>query len=66
MKATLSGCTLIALLLLSTHVGAQAYPVKSIRLIIPFAPGGTNDIVGRLIGRKLGEIVEVVAPKSNP
>ena len=57
MKTTLSGCTLVALFLGSTYAWAQAYPAKSIRLIIPFAPGGTNDIVGRLIGQKLGEIV---------
>ena len=34
---------------------AQAYPVKPIRLIIPFPPGGSNDIVGRLIAMQLGE-----------
>jgi len=36
--------------------GATAgYPSKPIRLIIPFPPGGSNDIVGRYIGSKLSE-----------
>ncbi len=34
---------------------AQAYPSKAIRLIIPFPPGGSNDIVGRMVGQQLGE-----------
>ena len=35
--------------------GAQSYPVKPIRLIIPFPPGGSNDVVGRAIGQQLAE-----------
>ena len=34
---------------------AQSYPTKAVRLIIPFPPGGSNDIVGRFIGTKLSE-----------
>src|SRR5688572_21207163 len=34
---------------------AQTYPTKPIRLIIPFPPGGSNDVVGRAIGQQLAE-----------
>ena len=36
-------------------VSAQSYPSKPVRLIIPFPPGGSNDVVGRAIGQQLGE-----------
>jgi tripartite-type tricarboxylate transporter receptor subunit TctC len=39
----------------SGTVEAQSYPSKPIRLIIPFPPGGSNDIVGRMIAAQLGE-----------
>jgi tripartite-type tricarboxylate transporter receptor subunit TctC len=34
---------------------AQSYPNRAITLIVPFAPGGPADVIGRLIGQKMSE-----------
>src|SRR2546423_5386229 len=37
-----------------THAQAQ-YPVKPVRMIVPFPPGGASDALGRIIGTSLAE-----------
>ena len=36
---------------------AQTYPVKPIRLIVPYPPGGGTDIFARMLGARLGEML---------
>src|SRR5262245_40990477 len=43
------------LLVLTAAAAAQDYPTKPVRMIIPFPPGGSNDVVGRVIATHLGE-----------
>ena len=55
--------TLLAVPLLA--IGQAAYPSRPIVMIVPQAAGGTNDIVGRLVSQKLGEVMGTSAVVEN-
>ncbi len=55
MKLLIAAC--LALFAWPQIVAAQAYPTRPIRMIVPFAPSGGTDILGRVIGAKLAESV---------
>ena len=53
--------TLIAGLSLLVTPGvatAQDFPNKQIRLIVPFPPGGPNDIIARVVGQRMSEVIK--------
>jgi tripartite-type tricarboxylate transporter receptor subunit TctC len=37
---------------------AQDFPTRSIRLIVPFPPGGPNDIIARVVGQRISELIK--------
>lgn len=52
-----TGCRslLLALLLVSGGAAGQAYPGKAVRYIVPFPPGGGQDLVARAVTQRLTE-----------
>jgi tripartite-type tricarboxylate transporter receptor subunit TctC len=46
-----------ALLAVTCGAAVAAYPDKPLRLIVPFPPGGGNDILARTVGQRFGEVV---------
>jgi tripartite-type tricarboxylate transporter receptor subunit TctC len=43
-------------LLAAGTAGAQTYPTKPVRLIVTYPPGGSSDLMGRVLGQKLAEL----------
>ncbi len=66
MAYAMAGMILLAGMVVSP-LGAQTYPNKPIRFILPFPPGGPTDILGRFIGQKLADrLGQPVVPENKP
>jgi tripartite-type tricarboxylate transporter receptor subunit TctC len=58
MKVPLKLLMGLTLLLLPASAAAEDFPTRSIRLIVPFPAGGPNDIIARLVGQRMSELIK--------
>ena len=56
-QSLLASAVVLALGVVAGTAGAQNYPSKIVKLQVPFAPGGTTDIVARVIAEPLGKAI---------
>jgi tripartite-type tricarboxylate transporter receptor subunit TctC len=59
VRNTLMGaCAALMLFGLGAGAGAQTYPTKPVRIIVPYAPGGSTDVIFRILAPRLTEVLE--------
>src|SRR5580692_6717993 len=58
MRTARALVTGLSLLFLTASAGAEDFPARQIRLIVPFPAGGPSDIIARVIGQRMSEIAK--------
>src|SRR5262245_16013444 len=51
------GAALVGVLALTAPLGAQGWPTRPVTMTVPFAAGGTTDVLGRIMAERVGEIL---------
>ena len=54
---TLAAAAAILTVAAASPVAAQSWPTRPVSMVVPFAAGGGTDVLGRIIGRRLGEVL---------
>jgi tripartite-type tricarboxylate transporter receptor subunit TctC len=60
MRWTARVCLLLGAVLAAplTDAGAQSYPTRSVKIVVPFGPGGPADVYARALGKELQEVLK--------
>ena len=55
MRSVIAGATAV-LALSAFDAGAQSFPTRPVRVVVPFSPGGATDIVTRIVAQRLNQV----------
>ena len=57
MLKSITGAVPALLLALTANASAQDYPARPVTMVIPFAAGGPTDVLGRIVGQRMSEVL---------
>ena len=66
MSRLLSGIVLVAVIAWAGPCSGQPYPSRPIRLVVPFGPGGTTDVIARVVAQKLAVSIGPIVVENKP
>ena len=61
MSAIRIACLVFTALMLASAAAAQSYPAKPVRLVVPYPPGGSNDVLSRITAQAMTPGLSVIA-----